>query len=84
MDLLEPPWAILGERAIDDVGDPSIADEAWCQKGSGTDEDPRMEVGRRLAQIVWNGSQHLLFHGDLSFNGRTQGLPLRQLHTTPR
>ena len=84
MDLLEPLWAILWESAIDDMGDPSIADEAWCQKGSGTDEDPRMEVGRRLAQIVWNGSQHLLFHGDLSFNGRTRGLHPPQLHTIPR
>ena len=82
--LLIPFWAIPWKGAIDDVGDAAVTDEAWGENGPWTDEDSRMEVGRRLAKIVWNRSQHLPLSDILSFNDRTQEPLLLQLHTSPR
>jgi hypothetical protein len=83
-DVFEPGGTILGEGTVDDVGNPVLADKGRSQHCSRPNENAGMEVGRRLAKIVWNGSQHLLFHGELRFNGHTRELPLRQLRTIQR
>jgi hypothetical protein len=83
-DGVEPGGTILGEGTVDDVGNPVLADKGRSEHRTGSNENAGMEVGRRLAKIVWNGSQHLLFHGELCFNGHTRELPLRQLRTIQR
>jgi hypothetical protein len=54
----EPLGAIVWKGTIDDVGDASFIHELGGQVGSRSHENPRMEVGRRLSEILGDGNQH--------------------------
>jgi hypothetical protein len=84
IDVSEPRGTIVWKGTVDDVGDPAALHKGWGQRRSGTHQDAGMEVGGRLAKIVWNRGQHLPLLGILSFNGHTQELPLQRLHTIRR
>jgi hypothetical protein len=59
----EPLRAVLWECTIDDVRDSSFIDEPGRQKRTRPNEDPRVEVRRRLTKVVRDGDEHCLDWG---------------------
>jgi hypothetical protein len=57
---LKPLRTVAGEGTVNDMGDAALVGELRSQIGSGTHEDARMEVGRRLTKVVRNRDQHCL------------------------
>jgi hypothetical protein len=49
---LKPLGTIAGKGTVDDVRNPPFIGEARRKKGTWSDEDPGMEVGRGLAKVV--------------------------------
>jgi hypothetical protein len=59
----KPLRTVVCKGAVDDVRDSPLIDEARRQKGSRSDENPGMEVGRGLSKVLWYGDQHCLKEG---------------------
>jgi hypothetical protein len=59
----KPLRTVLCKGAVDDVRDSPFIHEAGRQKGSRSDENPGMEVGRGLSKVLWYGDQHCLKDG---------------------